>query len=64
MRALAWTPANEQGVLPPHITTWNNNTLTEMYNMIPKGTSCIFIEFKLYNDSKGEVPYQHNQISI
>jgi hypothetical protein len=35
-----------------------------MYELTPLGTSCIFIEFKLHNDSSATIPYNHQQINI
>jgi hypothetical protein len=59
MRALAYNPDKLGFNNVNKFTIWNNNTLTEMYELTPKGTSCIFIEFKLYSESEGKVPYEH-----
>jgi hypothetical protein len=48
MRALAVNPP--KAVVPDNVRfdVWNNATLTDIYHLEPKGTSCIFIDFKLY----------------
>ena len=51
MRALAVHEHDErEGYGPDRYTQYNNVTLSEIYNLTPLGTSCIFIDYKLYKD--------------
>ena len=61
MRALAVHEHDErEGYGPDRYTQYNNVTLSEIYNLTPLGTSCIFIDYKLYKD-EGYTPSKPEQ---
>ena len=45
---------------------YNNVTLSQIYNLYPKGTSCIFTEYKLYKNNWANETnlYSHEQVKI
>jgi hypothetical protein len=64
MRALAVNPTVNGKESANRYTTYTNDTLTKMWQLTPTGTSCVFIEFKLYTTETDKAAYSHKQIRI
>ena len=65
MRALAVYPEDEIGRhSADRYTQYNNITLSEIWDLTPRNTSCIYIDMTLSKDLKGKYPYSHKQLGI
>lgn len=55
MRALAKTGPDSTGFYPKEkrFVHYGNDTLSELWNLYPKNTSCIYIDMKLWKDYDG-----------